>query len=124
MDPATLAAAALAAVSPYLLRLGNVAAEESAKSAGGAVVDWIKKRLTRADVQVAVADMETAPEAEENKQALHAALVKALKADPAAAAELAALLPAPAAPSQSAVASGAGAIAANADRASHITIQR
>jgi len=94
MDPATLAATAVAAVSSYLLSLSKTAAEEGAKSVGKGVFDWIKGKLTGAAGKEAIADVEKAPEAEENRLALQAALVKALKADPAAAAELARLLPA------------------------------
>src|SRR4051794_7756650 len=92
MDPVSLAAAALAAVTPYLLGLGKVAAEESAKSLGKSVIDWIKDRLSSAAGKEAVADLEQAPDAPENQQAVQAALVKALTKDPEAKAALQTLL--------------------------------
>ena len=94
MDPVALATAAVTAILPYLLGLGGKAAEEGAKSGGKAAFDWVKGKLTSASGREAVADVEKTPDAEENRLALQAALVKALKADPAAAAELAKLLPA------------------------------
>jgi hypothetical protein len=92
MDPATLAAAALAAVSPYLLAFGKDAAEEVASGAGKSTWDWIKVKLTGGAGKEAVDDLEAAPGEAENAQALQAALTKVLKRAPDAAASLAALL--------------------------------
>ena len=88
----TLAIAAVKIVSDYLLSLGGKVVDEGAKSGGKAVFDWVRGKLTSASGREAVADVETAPDAPENRLALQAALVKALKADPAAVAELKALL--------------------------------
>jgi len=92
MDPTTLAATAVAAVAAYLLKLGDAAVVESAKTGGKAAFDWIKAKLTSAAGQEAVADFEATPAAPENAQALQAALVKALAKDPEAATALAKLL--------------------------------
>jgi hypothetical protein len=92
MDPATLAAAALAAVTPYLLDFAKDAAKEAASSAGKAVWDWVKGKLTGEAGKEAVADLESAPAAPENAQALQAALTKLLKKEPEAVAALAELL--------------------------------
>ena len=91
MDPATLAAEAVAFVTPYLLdfakNLGADAASDGAKS----VWAWIKGKLATDQGRV-VADAETAPKEPENIQILQATLIKALKADPAAGEALQALL--------------------------------
>jgi hypothetical protein len=92
MDPATLAAAALAAVTPYLIDLAKDAAKQAAASAGKAVWDWIKDKLAGEAGKEAVADLESAPDAPENALALQAALTKVLKKEPEAAAALAELL--------------------------------
>ncbi len=123
MDPAALAAAALTAVTSYLLGLGKVAAEEGAKSAGKSVFDWIKGRLTGAAGKQAVEDLERAPQAPENQQALHAALIKALAKSPEAAAELHKLLPAGAVSGgQTANVTGSGNKVGQADRGGSVTI--
>ncbi|MFZ1963013.1 MAG: hypothetical protein WAU78_06020 [Roseiarcus sp.] len=88
MDPATLAGAALAVVTPYLVD----AAKQAASSAGKAVWDWIKGKLTGEAGKEAVADLEEAPAAPENALALQAALTKVLKKEPEAVAALAELL--------------------------------
>ena len=91
MDPATLAAEAVAFVTPYLLdfakNLGSDAASDGAKS----VWAWIKGKLATDHGRV-VTDAETAPKEPDNIQFLQATLTRALKADPAAAEALAALL--------------------------------
>ncbi|WP_158817322.1 hypothetical protein [Methylocapsa sp. S129] len=92
MDPATLAATALAAATPYLLKFGKDAAKEVASGVGKSVWDWIKGKLTGEAGKEAVADLEAAPGAPENALALQAALTKALKKEPDTAAALAALL--------------------------------
>src|SRR5271165_4929431 len=92
MDPATLAAAAVSFVTPYLLdfakKLGSDAASEGGKSVWG----WIKGKLTSPAGAEAVGDAERDPKDSANAQALQAALTKALKADPDAAKALEALL--------------------------------
>jgi hypothetical protein len=92
MDPATLAAAALAAVTPYLLDAAKDAAKQAAVGAGKAVWGWIKGKLTGEAGKEAVADLEKAPDAPENALALQAALTKVLKKEPESAAALAELL--------------------------------
>jgi hypothetical protein len=92
MDPVTLAAAAVAFVTPYLLDFGKDAAKEAASDAGKSVWGWIKGKLTSPAGAEAVSDVEAAPEEPENAQFLQAALTRALTKDPAAAAALADLL--------------------------------
>ena len=125
MDPASLAAAALAAVTPYLLGLGKVAAEEGAKSAGKSVFDWVKGKLTSASGKEAVEDLELAPDKAVNQQALQVALVKALDKNPEAAAEFAKLLPAGAVSGgQTMNVTGSNINAGQADRGSSVTINQ
>jgi hypothetical protein len=92
MDPATLAAAAISFVAPYLIILGKEAAKGAAGEAGKSVWTWIKGKLISPAGAAAVADAEAAPQEPENMQALQAALTKALKAEPDAARALADLL--------------------------------
>ncbi|MBV8444028.1 MAG: hypothetical protein JO312_26315 [Hyphomicrobiales bacterium] len=92
MDPVTLAAAAVSAVTPYLLKFVNDAGKGAAEEAGKSVWAWIKGKLTSPAGAEAVADAESAPEKPENAQALQAALTKALTKDPDAGADLAKLL--------------------------------
>ena len=92
MDPATLAAAAVTAVAGYLAKLGGAAAEESAKSAGKGVFDWVKAKLTGASAKEAVEDFEKAPDKPLNARGLQVAIEKALDGDAAAMAELQKLL--------------------------------
>jgi hypothetical protein len=125
MDPASLAAAALAAAVPYLLGLGKVAADEGAKAAGKTVFDWIKGKLTSASGKEAVEGLEKAPDKERNQLKLKIALEETLEADPEAAVALAKLLPAGAVSGvQTLNQSGSGNTGVLADRGSHVTIQR
>jgi hypothetical protein len=91
-DPATLAAAAVSFVTPYLFALGKEAAKSAAKESGKSVWEWIKGKLTTAAGAEAVGDAERDPKDSVNAAALQAALTKALKADPDAAKALADLL--------------------------------
>ena len=126
MDPATLAAAALASVTPYLLGLGKVAADESATSVGKTVIDWIKGRLTSAGGKEAVEKFEKAPEARGPKLALEGQLLTLLEENPDAFAALQKLLAS--APGgvggQSAEVRGAGNIVQQVDRGSQATINK
>ena len=124
MDPATLAAAARAAVTPYLMSLSKDVAEEGVKATGKSVFDWIKGKLTGAAGKEAIADLEKAPDAPENQQALRAALVKALKADPQAAEALRALLPAAVSGGQTVNQTGSHNIGVAAERGSSVSINR
>lgn len=85
MDPATLAAAAVSFVAPYLVSLGKEAAKSAAGEAGKSVWGWIKGKLVSPAGAEAATSAETAPQEPENMQMLQAALTKALKADPDAA---------------------------------------
>lgn len=92
MDPVSLAADAVALITPYLLDFGKDASKEVAADAGKSVWSWIKGKLTSPAGEEAISDLESAPNKQENSQALQAALAKALKKDPDAAAALADLL--------------------------------
>ena len=92
MEPATLAAAALAIVTPYLATFGQDAAKEAASSAGKAIWGWVKGKLTGEAGKEAVANLEAAPGAPQSAQSLQAALIEALNKEPSAAEALAALL--------------------------------
>ena len=89
MDPATLAAAAVVFVTPYLLVFGK---EVAVSAAAEGVWEWIKGRLTSAAGVEAVGDAERDPKKPANLKGLEAALTKVLDADPDAAKALAALL--------------------------------
>jgi hypothetical protein len=89
MDPVTLATAAVAFVTPFLIDLGKDAAKEAASDAGKSVWSWVQGKLTSPAGAEAVADVQRAPEKPENALALQAALAKALTRDRGAAEELA-----------------------------------
>jgi hypothetical protein len=124
MDPATLAAAAVSFVAPYLLdfakNLGSDAASEGSKS----VWAWIKGKLTSDASKETIKDAEAAPKEAQNLQALQAALTKTLKADPDAAKALEALLKTSGAPlsSQSINFVGNGNVGGLASGQSTVTI--
>jgi len=124
MDPATLAAAAVSFVAPYLLSLGKEAAKSAAGESGKSVWAWIKGKLSSEAGEEATKDAEAAPKEPENMQALQAALTKALKADPDAAKALEEMLQKHGAPmsSQTMNIVGDGNIGGQADRQSSVTI--
>jgi hypothetical protein len=125
MDPATLAAAALTAVAPYLLGLGKIAAEEGAKGAGKSVFDWIKSRLTSAAGKEAVEKFEKAPDARGPKLAFEGQLITWLEENPDARPALEKLLASAAAVSggQTANVTGSNVKLGQADRGSSVTIR-
>jgi hypothetical protein len=92
LDPATFAAAAIAAAIPYIVALGKEAAKSAAGAAGKSVWEWVTGKLTSPAGTEAVRDLEKAPDDADNRKAAEAALSKLLKADPGALAELAQLL--------------------------------
>jgi hypothetical protein len=92
LDPATLAAAAIAAALPYVVALGKEAAKGAAGAAGKSVWEWVTGKLTSPAGTEAVKDLESAPDDADNRKAAEAALSKLLKADPGALSELAQLL--------------------------------
>ena len=92
MDYSQLANEALVAATPYLEDLGKEVVDVGVKSTGKAVVGWIKGKLTSASGKEAVAEIAKAPARTGSRLRLQAALVEALEDDPAAVAELKALL--------------------------------
>ncbi|EWY36742.1 hypothetical protein N825_25245 [Skermanella stibiiresistens SB22] len=90
MDPVSLATAAVAVLSPYLVEGGK----EVTKTAGKDLYAWIKGRFTGpVPVAEAMDDLEANPTLEDNRADLRKRLAKALAADPSLVEELKALLP-------------------------------
>jgi hypothetical protein len=92
LDPATVAAAAIAAALHYVGALGKEAAKGAAGEAGKSVWQWVKGKLISPAGKEAVNDLENAPHDAVNRTAAEVALSKLLRADPGALAELAQLL--------------------------------
>jgi hypothetical protein len=92
MDPATLAATALAAALPYLVTLGKEAAKGAAGAAGKSVWGWITGKLTSEAGKEVVRDIESDPNDADSRKALEATLSKYLRSDTAAQHELRSLL--------------------------------
>jgi len=88
MDPVSLAAAAVAVLSPYLVEGGKEAAKTAAKD----LYTWLKDKLTGRAAE-ALDDLEKAPASEDNQADLRKQLAKALEADPQLREELRRLLP-------------------------------
>jgi len=116
MDPISLASAAVAVLSPYLVKASEGAAEkigEESVEAGRKLFGWLRARLGGRG-QEALNDLASKPGSDDNQADLRKQLAKALAADPALIAELRALLPADATGGDTMVqnVSGAGAKAA------------
>ena len=93
-DPATLAAAAVALLSPYLVAGATEAAKTVGKEAatgGLQVLGWLRSKLTGAGA-AALAEAEQAPQDTDAQAALRLQVRKLLEGDAALATELAALL--------------------------------
>lgn len=85
LDPATLAAVATSAVSlvvPLLQKALEKGAEEIGKSAVGAALDRLKKRVNHGGVKEAMDDLSKQPDDKAAQGALEMQLRKALQADP------------------------------------------
>lgn len=94
MDPVSLATGAVLALSPYLPKLAESAAEkigEGIPAAVGKLYHWAKGKLT-AGGQEAMDDLAKAPDDQVAKATLERKLAELVKNDPALAAELAAAL--------------------------------
>ena len=76
MDPVSLATAAVAVLSPYLVEGGKEVTETAAKD----LFTWLKSKLTGRAAE-ALSDLEKAPAAEDNLADLRKQLVKVLEAD-------------------------------------------
>ena len=88
MDPITsLAASAVAVLSPYLAKAGEEFAKEAGKAAAnkfGALYQFLKTRFKKIPVaKEALADLEANPENEDAKAALRRQLTKQMNADKA-----------------------------------------
>src|SRR4051794_41089020 len=76
MDPVSLATAAVAVLSPYLVKGGK----ETAKTAAKDIYTWLKGKLTGRAAE-ALDDLEKTPASEDNRADLRKQLTKALEAD-------------------------------------------
>src|SRR4051794_28254964 len=95
MDPISLAAAAVAVLSPYLAKAGEGAAKklgEEAVDGAGKLLGWMRAKLG-GGAKEALEELATTPGDQDNQAVLRKQLAKALQADPALAAELQAMLP-------------------------------
>lgn len=88
-------AAAVALVSPYLVKMGESAAGKAGQAsvdAAGKLLSWMRAKLT-GRAREALEDLEKNPESEDNQADLRKQLAKALGADPSLAEELRGMLP-------------------------------
>jgi hypothetical protein len=96
MDPTTLAAAAVAAIGPYLAKAAGKAAEgigEAAVAQGGKLFDKIRAHFAGAPAEARqLQDLQAAPQDPLNQAAVQKLLRDALQADSALLKELAALV--------------------------------
>jgi hypothetical protein len=92
MEPATLAATAIAAALPYLLTLGKEGVKGAASEAGKSIWEWVKRKLISPAGQEAVRDLEGDPNNSINRQAIEIALSKLLHKDESATQELRSML--------------------------------
>jgi hypothetical protein len=95
MDPAALAATAIAAALPYLVTVVKEGAKGAAGAAGKSVWDWVRAKLTSEAGKEVVKDLECGPEDSDNRKAAEATLSKLLKSDLSLQSELARLLEKP-----------------------------
>jgi hypothetical protein len=92
MEPATLAATAIAAALPYLLTLAKEGAKGAAGAAGKSVWEWVTGKLTSEAGKEVVRHLQAEPADATNRHAVEAALSKLLRNDGGAASELRSLL--------------------------------
>jgi hypothetical protein len=95
MDPGTIAAAAVDALSPYLIEVAKGAAGkvgEAAYAGGAKLFKFLKHKLTGGDEQKALSRVELDPEGVDNQAALRVVLKESLQRDVAFQNELEALL--------------------------------
>jgi hypothetical protein len=96
MDPATIAAAVVAAIAPYLAKAAGKIAEgvgEAAVAQGGKLFDRLRARFAGAPAEAKqLQDLQAAPHDPLNRAAVQKLLRDALQSDPALLKELAALL--------------------------------
>jgi hypothetical protein len=92
MDPATLATAATAVLTPYLIEASKGAAKKLGEETGGKLFAWLSKTLT-GGAKEALDDLESTPDDTDNQAVLRKQLAKLLAADPFLAKELQSRLP-------------------------------
>jgi hypothetical protein len=95
MDETTMAAATVAALTPFLVEGGKAVAKKIGDRVGDNVIklyDTLKAKLVRASAKEALADLEQAPENTDRQAAMRVQLEKALSEDTALRDELAAVL--------------------------------
>jgi len=95
MDPSVMAAAAVAALSPYLVEAAKGAGGkvgEAAYASGVKVLRFLKGKLSGGDAQKALSRLEQEPEDADNQAALRVVLKESLRGDTTFRDELEALL--------------------------------
>lgn len=95
MDPVTISAAVVAAVSPYLGKVADKFAEKAGEAAFkgvGALYETLKKRVQGTPAEEALHDLERSPGDPDNQGDLRKSLRKLLEAQPGLADELAELV--------------------------------
>jgi hypothetical protein len=95
MDPATMAAATVATLSPYLVEATKKAAGkvgEAAYEGGAKLLEFLKRKLTGGNEQKALSRVELEPEDTDNLAALRVVLKESLQQDAAFRDELGAFL--------------------------------
>src|SRR5216684_2599701 len=95
MDPTTMAAATVAALSPYLIVAAKKAAEKvgvATYEGGAKLLEFLKRKLTGGNEQKALSRVELDPEDADNQAALRVVLKESLQQDAAFRDELEALL--------------------------------
>jgi len=95
MDPITMAAATVTALSPYLIEAATGAVrkvDEAAYESGARLFKFLKDKLTGKDEQSALSRVELDPEDADNQAALRVALKESLQRDGALRNEFEALL--------------------------------
>jgi hypothetical protein len=94
MDPATIAAATVTVLSPYLTEIGHGALDkigEDAIDAGGKLINWLRNKLS-GNGQEALKDLATHPNDSDTQATLRVQIKKTLEANPTLANELSHLL--------------------------------
>jgi hypothetical protein len=101
MDPITLSATVVAALTPYFSKFVSAAGDKLATAAGEAaskgvthLYEALKHRATGTPVEASLHDLERSPEDPDNQADLRKALRKLLAEDPGFAEQLRGLLPA------------------------------
>ena len=88
----TLAGAAIAIAAPFLAEFVKKVGGDAAQAAGRKLVDWLSVKMPEPEEQKVMEELADAPDDGDNRELLALHLRKRLRADPALAEELAALI--------------------------------